>query len=92
MQNNDLDDWHMTVKEAARYLGFAVGTVYNKISRDEIPHVRIGARGVRLRKSELDRWIIEQAAAADRVVEGAQLAVLATLHQRRRFGKGREEA
>lgn len=63
MHNNALDDRLLTVKEAARYLGFKVGTVYNKVSGGSIPHVKLGA-SVRFRKSELDDWISERDAEA----------------------------
>jgi excisionase family DNA binding protein len=63
MTSNASEDRLLTVREAGQYLGFAEGTLYNKASRDEIPHVRLG-RSLRFRKSELDRWIIEQDAAA----------------------------
>lgn len=53
----------MTVEEAAAYLGYAVGTLYNKVQAGEIPHKKLG-RAVRFRRSELDTWVEEQTAAA----------------------------
>lgn len=64
MVSNGFEDRLLTARQAGEYLGFAEGTVRNKASRDEIPHVKLG-RSLRFRKSELDRWIIEQTAAAD---------------------------
>jgi excisionase family DNA binding protein len=63
MTSNVSEDRLLTAREAGRYLGFAEGTIRNKASRDELPHVKLG-RTLRFRKSELDRWIIEQDAAA----------------------------
>lgn len=53
----------MTAEEAARYLGFAKGTIYQKVSKGEIPYLKLG-HSVRFRRSELDRWIAEQNAAS----------------------------
>lgn len=64
MPNNAPDDRLLTAREAAAYLGYAEGTVRNKVSQNDIPHVRLG-RTLRFRKSELDRWIIDQTAAAE---------------------------
>lgn len=63
MTSNVSEDRLLTAREAGRYLGFAEGTIRNKASRDEIPYVKLG-RSLRFRKSELDRWIIDQTAAA----------------------------
>lgn len=57
--NEHLPDRLLTAKEAGEYLGYAEGTVRNKVGRGEIPHVRLG-RAVRFRKSELDQWIAEE--------------------------------
>jgi excisionase family DNA binding protein len=45
----------LTVQEAADYLGYAKGTVYQKVSKGEIPHVKLG-RSVRFRRRDLDAW------------------------------------
>lgn len=63
MTSNALDDRLLTVKEAAAYLGYAEGTIYNKVGAETIPFVRLG-RTVRFRRSELDRWIDEQTSEA----------------------------
>lgn len=57
------EDRLMTAKEAARYLGYAEGTVRNKASSGEIPSVKLGT-ALRFRRSELDRWVDEQTALA----------------------------
>lgn len=63
MQNNALEDRLLTVKEAAHYLGYKKGTVYNKVSAGKIPHFKLGTT-LRFRRSELDRWIEERDAEA----------------------------
>jgi excisionase family DNA binding protein len=57
------DDRYMTPEQAAAYLGYAVGTIRNKISRGEIPFKKLGY-SVRLLKSELDAWVEAQDAAS----------------------------
>jgi putative molybdopterin biosynthesis protein len=48
----------LTAGDVARRLGFAKPTVYRKLSRGEIPSLRVG-RSVRVDPAELDRWIRE---------------------------------
>ena len=43
--------------ETAALLGVPVGTVYAWVSRHRIPHVRLGPRLVRFRRSEIEQWI-----------------------------------
>lgn len=56
----------LTADEIAEHLGFTKGTVYQKVSRGEIPYVKLG-RAVRFRLSEIEEWIEEQDAAASEV-------------------------
>jgi excisionase family DNA binding protein len=49
----------MTVYDVADLLGLHRVTVYEKVSRGEIPHVRIG-RAIRFDREVLERWIAEQ--------------------------------
>lgn len=49
----------LTAIEAARYLGYAEGTVRNKASSGELPSVKLGT-ALRFRRSALDAWIAEQ--------------------------------
>lgn len=49
----------MTAEQVANYLGIAVGTVYNKVSRNEIPYVKVG-RSVRFRRAAIDGWMEER--------------------------------
>lgn len=47
----------MTVKEVAEYLGLAEGTIYQKVSKGQIPYVKLG-RNVRFRKDDIDEWVV----------------------------------
>jgi excisionase family DNA binding protein len=58
------EDRLMSAREVAAFLGYAVQTIYNKASRNQIPHVKLGTT-LRFRRSEIELWIIEQTAAAD---------------------------
>jgi excisionase family DNA binding protein len=58
----------LTVDELAEYLKCSPGTIYNRTSRNEIPHLKVGGL-LRFRRSEIDVWIErhrEPAPAADR--------------------------
>lgn len=57
------EDRLITAEEAARYLGYAEGTVRNKAAAGEIPSVKLGT-ALRFRISELDSWIAERDAEA----------------------------
>lgn len=63
MASNGLDDRLLTPEEAATFLGYKVGTIYNKANKGELPSVKLG-HTLRFRLSELERWIYEQNAAA----------------------------
>lgn len=63
MTSNGLEDRLLTPEEAASYLGYKVGTVYNKANRGELPYVKLG-HTLRFRRSQLDAWINEQDTAA----------------------------
>lgn len=47
----------MNYDEAAEYLGVLKGTLYCMVSRRRIPHVRLGPRLVRFRRTELENWL-----------------------------------
>jgi excisionase family DNA binding protein len=57
------EDRLLTAREAAAYLGYAEGTVRNKVMDGEIPFVKVG-RLLRFRRPDLDRWVDEQTAEA----------------------------
>jgi len=56
MTSNATDDRLLTAPEVAEYLGVKLGTVYNKVSRREIPFEKAG-RMLRFRRSTIDEWI-----------------------------------
>ncbi len=60
MAGKDVPEGLMTVDELASYLSISTGTIYNRVSKGEIPFVKVGA-AVRFRRSEIDRWVEEQA-------------------------------
>jgi len=55
----------LTVEEVAKYLRINPPTVRNMIDRRELGAIHVGARRVRIRQSELDRFI-----AADETASG----------------------
>jgi excisionase family DNA binding protein len=46
----------LNAKEAARFLGLAEPTVRDMTYRHELPHTKVGARGVRYRLIDLIAW------------------------------------
>ena len=50
----------MTADEVADYLKVSTGTIYNRVSKGEIRFLKVGS-SVRFRRSEIDRWVEEQA-------------------------------
>lgn len=46
----------LTIKEASELTGYAVNTLYGKISRAEIPYFKIGAK-VFFDVEQLEKWI-----------------------------------
>jgi len=53
------DDDIFTIKEVAVYLKLAEKTTYRLASSGKIPGFKVGGSW-RFRKSEIDRWIVEQ--------------------------------
>ncbi|MCC6157445.1 MAG: helix-turn-helix domain-containing protein [Deltaproteobacteria bacterium] len=47
----------LTYSEACAILKMKLPTLYSKVSRREIPHVRLSGRDVRFDADELARWI-----------------------------------
>jgi excisionase family DNA binding protein len=47
-------DLPLTVRDAARYLGVSVQTVYLWVERKQIPHLRVMGRNIRFLKSDLE--------------------------------------
>jgi excisionase family DNA binding protein len=58
------EDEMLTYHAVSELLGIKLGTLYSMVARKEIPHVRLGPRLIRFRRSELDAWIRERSVAA----------------------------
>lgn len=46
----------MTAAELAAYLNIAEKTIRNRVSRSEIPYVKVGS-ALRFRRADIDAWI-----------------------------------
>jgi excisionase family DNA binding protein len=51
------EDRLMNVNEVAEFLGLAVGTVYHLVSQKRLPCLRLSARCLRFRKSDLNAFL-----------------------------------
>ena len=47
----------LDVKEVAKLTGISIGTLYHWVSEGRIPVVRLSARCIRFRRSDLEVWI-----------------------------------
>jgi excisionase family DNA binding protein len=47
----------LDIKDVAAVTGFSVGTLYHWVSQRRIPVVRISARCLRFRRSDIDLWL-----------------------------------
>jgi excisionase family DNA binding protein len=47
----------LNIKEVAALTGLAVGSIYHLVSQKRIPVVRLSARCIRFRRSDLEKWI-----------------------------------
>jgi len=54
-----LEDPILTIPEVARYLKVSKSKIYSLVSRQEIPHLKIG-RNVRIRQADLQMWMKKQ--------------------------------
>jgi excisionase family DNA binding protein len=50
------NEFPLTVREAAKFLGVSPQTVYLWVERKQIPHLRVMGRNIRFLKSELDSF------------------------------------
>jgi excisionase family DNA binding protein len=50
------EDYPVTVREAAKYLGISPQTVYLWVERKQIPHLRVMGRNIRFLRSELETF------------------------------------
>jgi excisionase family DNA binding protein len=57
------DDRLLDVNEVAEFLGLAVGTVYHLVSQKRLPCIRLSARCLRFRRSDLEKHITNLAEA-----------------------------
>ena len=48
------DEFPLTVREAAKFLGVSPQTVYLWVERKQIPHLRVMGRNIRFLKSDLE--------------------------------------
>ncbi len=53
-KENSNNEYPMTVREAAQYLGVSSQTVYLWVERKQIPHLRVMGRNIRFLKSDLE--------------------------------------
>jgi len=56
----------LTIKQVSSMTGLAVGTLYHFVSQRRIPIVRISARCVRFRRSDIDAWLAERVIPPER--------------------------
>ena len=49
-----IDEMPLTVRDAARFLGVSIQTVYLWVERKQIPHLRVMGRNIRFLQSELE--------------------------------------
>jgi excisionase family DNA binding protein len=56
---HQLEDPILTIPEVARYLKISKSKLYSLVSREEIPHLKIG-RNVRIRRKDLQAWMEKQ--------------------------------
>jgi excisionase family DNA binding protein len=50
------DEYPLTVREAAKYLGVSPQSVYLWVERKQIPHLRVMGRNIRFLKSDLETF------------------------------------
>ena len=50
------EEYPLTVREAAKYLGVSSQTVYLWVERKQIPHLRVMGRNIRFLRSDLETF------------------------------------
>jgi excisionase family DNA binding protein len=50
------DEYPLTVREAAKFLGVSPQTVYLWVERKQIPHLRVMGRNIRFLRSDLESF------------------------------------
>jgi excisionase family DNA binding protein len=71
----------LNVTEVAELTGFAIGSLYRWISEGRLPVIRISARCVRFRRSDIEAWI-EQKAVLQRDAEDRAMPTERAAHVR----------
>ncbi len=56
----------LTYQQLHVLTGLALGTLYEKVARREIPHVRLGRRLVRFERDAVEAWLAKHRVAAER--------------------------
>ena len=91
-----MPDEFLTVAEVTQLLKVNQQTVRNWVDRGELAAVRVGARRVRVRQSDLDTFleagatIIPEAAEPEMLVEEGSITAWATFGARRILGAAQE--
>jgi excisionase family DNA binding protein len=52
--STSVNEYPLTVREAAKFLGVSPQTVYLWVERKQIPHLRVMGRNIRFLKSDLE--------------------------------------
>ena len=55
----------MTPRQAAAYLGVGVDTIYEACAADDLKHVKLGYRTIRLRREWIDGWAEKHASPVE---------------------------
>lgn len=49
----------LTVKELSEKIGFKIGSIYNMVRKNEIPHYRYSQKKILFKESEIEAWLEE---------------------------------
>ena len=80
----------LTIKQVSSMTGLAVGTLYHFVSQRRIPIVRISARCVRFRRSDIDAWLAERVIPPERDNIQAPHLQHGQMQKQERSGEGRK--
>ncbi len=56
MLGNNFQDRWMTTEDLCDYISVSQDWVYDRVSKNQIPHVKIGRR-LKFKLSEIDEWV-----------------------------------
>jgi predicted DNA-binding transcriptional regulator AlpA len=56
-----IDDRLWNIEEFAKFVGIAVGSAYHLVSQRRVPVVKLSARCIRFRPSEIAAWVESKA-------------------------------